>query len=78
MGECGVSGFTRASNESDDRHCSLSNLYDTFLKVKIEYEAQHNKPLKAVRLSRLTLLTIPQLLPRKNTPTFSTFYGRAN
>jgi hypothetical protein len=70
-----MSGLTWARNESDDRSVSLKGLYDTFLKAKCAHEARYNKPLKAVRLSRLTLLTIPLLLPTVETWQVTTFYG---
>lgn len=71
-----MSGLTWARNESDDRALSMKELSDTFLKLKTQYQAQYGKPLKAVKLSRLTLLTIPLALPMRDALSpVSTFYG---
>jgi hypothetical protein len=71
-----MSGLTWARNESDDHALSMKELSETFLKLKTQYQAQHNKPLKAVRLSRLTLLHIPLALPMRDASNpVSTFYG---
>lgn len=58
-----MSGLTWARNESDDRSLSMKELSETFLKIKTEHEAKYGKPLKAVKLSRLTLLMIPAVIP---------------
>ena len=71
-----MSGLRRARNEADDHALSMKELSDTFLKIKTRFQEQHSKPLKAVRLSRLTLLTIPLALPvRDASSPVSTFYG---
>lgn len=52
----------------------MGEMLEAFLKIKAQHEAQFGKPLKAVKLSRLTLLTIP-LLPAQDAASISTFYG---
>lgn len=67
-------GLTWARNESDDQALSMKEMFDTFLKIKTQHEARFGKPLKAVKLSRLTLMTLP-LMPTQDTHSISTFYG---
>lgn len=73
-----MSNLTWAKNESDDHALSMKELSDSFLKIKTNYQAEYGKPLKAVKLSRLTLLTIPLAVPTVplQEPSSSlTFYG---
>lgn len=67
-------GLTWARNDFDDRALSMKELSDTFLRLKTRHEAQFGKPLKAVRLSRETLMTIP-MVPTLQRSSISTFYG---
>lgn len=69
-----MSGFTWARNESDDRALSMKELSETFFKIKSQHQAQFGKPLKAVKLSRLTLMSIPLAYRQPENP-ISTFYG---
>lgn len=59
---------------SDETALSMRELSETFLKLKTQHEAQFGKPLKAIRLSRETLLTIP-LMPTQDASSISRFYG---
>lgn len=52
----------------------MGEMSEAFFKIKAQHEAQFGRPLKAVKLSRLTLLTIP-LLPTQDVASISTFYG---
>ncbi len=72
-----MSGLTWARNKFDDRSLSMKELSETFLKIKTQQEAKYGKPLKAVKLSRLTLLLIPTVIATVPTGTDSpeTFYG---
>lgn len=72
MGERRMSGLTWARNQFDNQALSLKDLSDSFLKLKTQL--RHVRPLKAVRISRLTLLIIP-LAYRQGTDPISTFYG---
>lgn len=68
-----MSGLTWARNESDDRALAFGEMSQSFLRAKIKFEEQHMRPLKAVRLSRLTLLSIPA--PYQSMEPRSTFCG---
>lgn len=71
-----MSGLTWARNESDDHALSMKEMSDTFLKLKTKYQEQYGRPLKAVKLSRLTLLTVPLAVPMRDAVSpVSTFYG---
>lgn len=70
MGVCDMSGLTWARNESDDQALSLKELSDSFLKLKSQM-----KPLRAVRISRLTLLKIPLTFSDEMNPNSICFYG---
>lgn len=69
-----VSGLTWAKNESDDRSLSMKELTETFLKIKTEHQVRYGCPLKVVKLSRLTLMSLP-LLHTQEPSAIATFYG---
>lgn len=69
-----MSGLTWARNESDDRASSMNEMFDTFLKIKTRHQERFGKPLKAVKLSRLTLLALP-LIPAQDANAITSFYG---
>lgn len=73
--EANVGGLTWARNDFDDRALSFKELCETFLKLKTQHQAQFGKPLKAVRLSRLTLGCFPVYVATQDAQSMSSFYG---
>lgn len=69
-----MSGLTWARTDIDDRALSTKELTETFLRVKAKHQAKYGRPLKAVKLSRLTLMSLP-LLHTQELSAISTFYG---
>lgn len=66
VAKCRVTAVTW--NSPDETALSMRELSTTILKLK----AQHGPPLKAIKLSRLTLLMLPLVLTQQS---ISTFYG---
>lgn len=69
-----MSGLTWASNESDERALSMKEMSDMFLKITAQFKSQYGKPLKDVKLSRETLLSLP-LMPTQDPSAVLRFYG---
>lgn len=69
-----MSGLTWARTDKDDSALKLGEMSDSFLKITTRFQAEHSKPLKAVKLSRLTLLSLP-LMPTQEPSALLRFYG---
>jgi len=65
---------TWARNEFDDRSLSAGEMLGNVLRLKAVHKQKYGKPLKAVRLSRLTLLMFP-LMPTQDAKTITTLGG---
>jgi len=68
-----MSGLTWAKNETDNNANAFGEMSTAFLRAKVAYQEKHGKPPRAVKLSRLTLLSIP--LPYTSVEPVSTFCG---
>lgn len=69
-----MSGLTWARNESDNQALSIKELSDSVLKVRAALRANNQPPLKAIRLSRETLLAFPLVYGQEGSA-IATFYG---